>query len=228
MSDSQALASSTDREHRLPLKTLGLFGGTFDPVHNGHLRMALELKQKLALDEMRLLPCHQPPHRDRPLRSSEDRAAMVEAALADCDELSCDRRELLLDQPSYTMETLTQLRREVGPQVSLCWCVGMDSLVNLASWHRWQELLSVAHLVVTARPGWQLPQQGEIAQWLQDHRAPSQQLTQTNAGAVVVCEMSQLEISATDIRQMIAAGYSAQFLMPEAVWSYIQESGLYH
>jgi len=214
-------------ENRPPLKTLGLFGGTFDPVHNGHLRMALELKQRLALDEMRLLPCHQPPHRDRPLRSSEDRAAMVELAVADCDALSCDQRELQLDQPSYTIETLTQLRREVGAQVSLCWCVGMDSLVNLASWHRWQELLEVAHLVVTARPGWQLPQQGEVAQWLQRHQSTPQQLAQASAGAVVVCEMSQLDISATDIRQMIAVGHSAQFLMPEVVWSYIQESDLY-
>ena len=115
-------------------RTLGLFGGTFDPVHNGHLRMALELKQRLQLDEMRLLPCHQPPHKDAPERSSEHRAHMVSLALEACSELTCDTRELLADKPSYTIDTLEQLRAELGNEVSLCWCVGMDSLVNLSSW----------------------------------------------------------------------------------------------
>ncbi len=211
-----------------PLKTLGLFGGTFDPVHNGHLRMALELKQRLQLDEMRLLPCHQPPHRDRPMRSSGDRAAMVDLAVADCDLLRCDRRELERHTPSYSIDTLIELRQQMGNEVSLCWCVGMDSLVNLSSWHRWRELLELAHLVVTARPGWQLPQQGEVAKWLDKHIALPSQLVKSTAGSVVICEMSQLDISATDIRQMIAEGHSAQFLMPEVVWRYIQENDLYN
>ncbi len=220
--------SRLDERSSTPRQTLGLFGGTFDPVHNGHLRMALELKQRLQLDDMRLLPCHQPPHRDTPTRSSDDRAAMVEFAIADCDDLSCDRRELERDTPSYTVDTLMALRKELGDEVSLCWCVGMDSLVNLSSWHRWQELLEFAHLVVTARPGWQLPQQGVVAQWLKERVASPQQLAKSPAGAVVICEMSQLDISATDIRQMIAEGHSAQFLMPEAVWRYIQDNDLYN
>lgn len=224
-SDSDADMPNPDQDQR---PTVGLFGGTFDPVHNGHLRMALELKQRLQFDEMRLLPCHQPPHKNAPARSSEHRAKMVALALESCSELSCDTRELLADKPSYTIDTLEQLREELGNEVSLCWCVGMDSLVNLSSWHRWRELLEVAHLVVTARPGWQIPADGEVADWLACHQATADALTQCAQGSVVVSEMSLLDISATDIRQQIARGDSPQFLMPEAVWRYIQVNGLYN
>ncbi len=208
--------------------SVGLFGGTFDPVHNAHLRMALELKQQLNLDEMRLLPCHQPPHRHQPQRSSHHRAAMVRLAVEHCEQLSVDERELLRDKPSYTIDTLLELRQQLGDEVSLCWCVGMDSLVNLSSWHRWRELLDVAHLVVTARPGWELPVDGEVMDWLKEHRSDAEQLKKASCGSVVVCEMSQLAISATEIRATIANGDSAQYLMPEAVWRYIQDNDLYN
>ncbi|MAZ89346.1 MAG: nicotinic acid mononucleotide adenylyltransferase [Cellvibrionaceae bacterium] len=222
------LNTSPVSDHLGSRLVIGLFGGTFDPVHNAHLRMALELKQRLQLDEMRLLPCHQPPHRDQPQRSSDDRAAMVRLAVEHCDQLSVDERELQRDKPSYTVDTLLELRQQLGDGVSLCWCVGMDSLVNLSSWHRWRELLDVGHLVVTARPGWQLPVDGEVADWLNEHRADAAQLKKTACGSVVVCEMSQLAISATEIRDTIAKGDSAQYLMPEAVWRYIKGNDLYN
>ena len=148
------------------LKLQGYFGGTFDPIHNGHLRMALELSEQLQFDEFSLVPCHRPPHRESPGCSDRVRAEMVELAIADCDSLRMDDRELKRDSLSYSIDTLRQLREEYGEQVSLCWCVGMDSLVNLSSWYRWRELLDFAHLVVVARPGWDLPESGEVAQWL--------------------------------------------------------------
>ncbi|MBU3069780.1 nicotinate-nucleotide adenylyltransferase [Aestuariicella sp. G3-2] len=209
------------------LQSLGLFGGTFDPVHYGHLRMALEFKQRLVLDEMRLLPCHVPPHREAPGRSSEDRAAMVRLAVADCPDLSVDERELKRDEPSYTVETLAELRRELGDHVSLCWCVGMDSLVNLNRWHRWRELLDLAHLVVAARPGWSLPQQGDVAEWYQQHQVTPETLHSRSAGGVVIVEQSLLDISATSIRELIAAGQSPEFLLPDAVRRYIEDNRLY-
>ncbi len=210
-----------------PRALIGLFGGTFDPVHNGHLRMALELYQRLQMDEMRLLPAHRPPHRDTPRCSSADRAAMVKLALADCPVLTVDERELLADRPSWTVDTLAQLRQELGNEVSLCWCVGMDSLVNLHTWSRWQQLLDYAHLVVAARPGWALPADGEVAQWLQQHQGDETDLRQLPAGRVVLVQQTLLEISATDIRAQVAAGLSPQFLLPEAVWRYINDKGLY-
>lgn len=209
------------------LRTVGLFGGTFDPVHYGHLRMALEFKQCLGLGEMRLLPCHLPPHREMPGRSSEDRAAMVRLAVADCPQLQVDERELNRNEPSYTVETLAEIRRELGAEVSLCWCVGMDSLVNLNRWHRWQELLDVAHLVVAARPGWNLPEEGEVAEWYRRHQVSTQELHSRPGGGVVVVEQSLLDISATNIRELIAAGQSSEFLLPDAVRRYIEDNRLY-
>lgn len=209
------------------LTTLGLLGGTFDPIHNGHLRMALEFKQHLNLSEMRLLPCHQPPHRDRPRRSSQQRSAMAKLAVDECLSLNVDERELLRDQPSYTIETLEQLRAELGDKVSLCWCIGMDSLASLNTWHRWRDLLTVAHIVVAARPGWNVPGTGELAEWLAMHQGEADQLHYRSCGSVVLAQQSLLDISATNIRQMITLGYSPEFLMPNAVWRYIKDNNLY-
>lgn len=209
------------------LKLQGYFGGTFDPIHNGHLRMALELSEQLQFDEFSLVLCHRPPHRESPGCSDRVRAEMVDLAIADCDSLRMDDRELKRDSLSYSIDTLRQLREEYGEQVSLCWCVGMDSLVNLSSWYRWRELLDFAHLVVVARPGWDLPESGEVAQWLQQHRAEPEVLRRKACGHVVVEPLSLLDISATDIRRRVAAGNSVQFLMPSPVWHYIQKHRLY-
>lgn len=208
-------------------KTLGIFGGTFDPVHNGHLRMALELKQHLGLDEMRLMPCHQPPHREAPGVTSEHRAAMAELAVADCADLTVDNRELLRDQTSYTVETLCELRDEIGSEMSLCLAMGMDSLVNLHSWRRWRELLDLCHIVVAARPGWSCPESGEVAELLESHGAPASVLSECPNGHIVVETLRLLPISATEVRAQIAAGESPQFLIPESVWRYIAKHGLY-
>lgn len=208
-------------------RVLGLFGGTFDPIHYGHLRMALEFQQRLGFSEMRLLPCHLPPHREAPGRSSADRAAMVRLAVAECPQLSVDERELQREQPSYTVETLAQLRDELGAGVSLCWCVGMDSLVTLNQWHRWSELLDYAHLVVAGRPGWCPPQDGEVAEWLRQQQGDVQALHHHTHGRVVLVEQSMLDISATAIRRMLAVGESTQFLLPEAVRHYIETNHLF-
>lgn len=209
------------------LKTIGIFGGTFDPVHVGHLRMALELKQHLALDEMRLLPCHQPPHRDTPGVTSVHRAAMVRLAVETCPELDIDVRELQRDQASYTVDTLIELRQELGPNVSLCLAMGMDSLVTLNTWHRWQELLELAHIVVAARPGWSMPESGEVAELLIEYGADKTVLSARPFGSIVVDTLRLLPISATEIREQIRVGISPQFLLPEPVWAYICEQGLY-
>lgn len=208
-------------------RVVGLFGGTFDPIHYGHLRMALEFQQRLGFSEMRLLPCHLPPHREAPGRSSADRAAMARLAVTECPQLSVDERELQRDRPSYTVDTLAELRAEWGAQVSLCWCVGMDSLVTLNQWHRWRELLDYGHLVVAGRPGWCPPQQGEVAQWLRQHQQDVAALRQTPQGSVALVEQTMLDISATAVRNMLAAGESTQFLLPESVRHYIEQHHLF-
>lgn len=208
-------------------KKIGIFGGTFDPIHIGHLRMALELKQQLGLDEMRLLPCHQPPHRDTPQVSSEQRAQMLRIALQDCPELQLDERELQRDKPSYTYDTLLELRAEFGSDVSLVLCMGEDAFAGLPNWYCWQELVRLAHMVVIARPGWSIPELGDARDLLNKHERDVKSLDCEPVGSIVLQSPRLLPISATEVRQQIQAGNSAQFLVPDAVWNYIKANQLY-
>lgn len=208
-------------------KKIGIFGGTFDPIHIGHLRMALELKEQLGLDEMRLLPAHRPPHRDAPQVSSAQRTEMMRIALRDCPELSLDDRELQRDKLSYTYDTLLELRAELGREVSLVLCMGEDAFAGLPNWYCWQELIGLAHIVVIARPGWAIPELGEARDLLAKHQADIKNLDYEPAGSIVQCSPRLLPISATEIRAQIKAGNSAQFLVPDAVWNYIKANQLY-
>jgi nicotinate-nucleotide adenylyltransferase len=208
-------------------KKIGIFGGTFDPIHIGHLRMALELKEQLGLDEMRLLPCHQPPHRDAPQVSSTQRVEMLRIALQDCPELQLDERELQRDKPSYTYDTLLELRAELGDEVSLVLCMGEDAYAGLPNWYCWQELIRLAHIVVIARPGWAIPESGDARDLLNKQQRELKSLDCEPAGSIVLQSPRLLPISATEIRQQIQAGKSAQFLVPDAVWNYIKANQLY-
>lgn len=206
---------------------IGLFGGTFNPVHFGHLRLALEVRQTLALDQVRLLPCHKPAHRGAPEVSSRARVEMLRLALQSCPELSLDERELNRDGPSYSLETLQSLRAELGPEVSLIWIMGSDSFAGLDSWHGWHELLDWGHILVVARPGYELPRQGPVAELLDQRRAEADVLGEQPSGAIVVQKLRLLPISATEIRTQIGQHQSPQFLLPESVWQFIQQQGLY-
>lgn len=208
-------------------RKLGLFGGTFNPVHNGHLRLALEACETLGLEQVRLLPCHQPPHRATPDVDSHQRAEMLRLAITSCPRLVLDERELQRSGPSYTVDSLRSLREEQGPEVSLVWIMGSDAFAGLESWHHWRELLDWGHLVVIARPGSELPTEGAVAQWLEDHQAQPDALEAHPSGAIVVRTLRLLPISATEIRALIGGGRSPQFLLPDAVWNYINERGLY-
>lgn len=204
-----------------------ILGGTFDPIHNGHLRLALELQQTLQLDRMSLMPCHRPVHRDHPGASAEQRAEMVRLAIAGCPQLTLDERELQRDRPSYTLDTLYDIRADIGPQVSLSWVVGMDAFINLSSWYRWQELLTLAHLIVIGRPGYELPQQGAEAEFLRAHQAPLATLNTASHGAIVLPALSMLDISATAIRQQLAQGLSPRYLLPNNIGDYLVDNCLY-
>ena len=135
-----------------PQAPIGVFGGTFNPVHYGHLRSALELAERLELEHVRLMPSAEPPHRAAPRCSAEHRAAMVELAVAGEPRLLCDTRELRRPGPSYTVDSLIELREEFGSGRSLCMVLGCDALLGIDRWQRWQELLSLAHIVVIAQP----------------------------------------------------------------------------
>ena len=207
---------------------IGILGGTFNPVHYGHLRSALELRETLGLAEVRLMPAAQPPHREAPDCSASLRAELVSLAVAGEPGLCCDRRELGRTGPSYTIDSLQELRTELGPDSSLCLIVGADALAALDSWHRWRELTDLAHIVVLARPGWKVPHLGPVAKWLQQHLVEAAgDLRDSAAGRVLLQHLRPLAISSTEIRQLISNGRSPRYLLPDAVWERIKSAGLY-
>ena len=164
------------------MQPIGLFGGTFDPIHYGHLRTAFELWQELRLAEVRFLPTGSPPHRDDPLASSELRLAMVRAAVADQPAFVVDDREIRRTGISYSVDTVTELRAEY-PDRSLCLLLGMDAFLGLPNWHRWRDLLGLAHIVVAHRPGWKAPTRGRSERsWWITAPAPSGSCTRRPPG----------------------------------------------
>ncbi|PXF30366.1 hypothetical protein WH50_15640 [Pokkaliibacter plantistimulans] len=205
-----------------------LLGGTFDPVHNGHLRVAMELADALPEAQIRLLPCQQPVHKAATGADQHQRVAMLQLAITGEPQLLIDQQELQRQTPSYTVLTLEAMRQQVGNERSLCWVIGMDSLLSLPRWHRWQELLELANLIVVARPGWEWPSQGEVAEWLHGCAVHDMGAVPLAAhGQVLRLTMPTLDISATYIRNLIRLRRSARFLLPDAVWSYLQQQRLY-
>ncbi len=208
---------------------VGVFGGTFNPVHYGHLRSSLELVEKLGLAQLRLMPCAVPPHREAPACSAEHRSAMVELAVAGEPQLVADARELQRQGVSYTIDSLAELRTELGEERGLCLVMGCDAVLKIESWHRWANLLDYAHIVVIARPGWHLPGSGTVADWIARHALThARALGERPAGGVLLQELRPLDISSTEIRELLAAGRSARYLLPEPVLEYIEAHGLYH
>lgn len=210
-----------------PLQPIGIFGGTFDPIHYGHLRSAYELKYALGLAQVRFIPCGDPPHRDGTLASAALRVAMVAAAVEKEPGFTVDDRELLRTGPSYTVDTLATLRAEM-PDTPLCLIVGMDAFLGLPTWHQWRRVLELAHIVVAHRPGWQAPDSGPLGALIRACGTNCvDRLHSSVAGCVLDHSVTQLEISSSAIRSLIRQGGDARFLMPEAVRAIIDEARCY-
>jgi len=209
------------------MRPIGIFGGTFDPIHFGHLRAAFELTELLDLERVLFIPAADPPHRTRPLADAATRLAMVQAAVEDEESFVVDDRELRRPGPSYTVLTLEELRREHGP-APLVLLLGMDAFLGLPSWHRWEELLGLAHVAVAHRPGATLPSVGDLGQLLERSRARHRdEIAGSPAGRIFVHPGTQLDISSTDLREALRAGRDPRYLMPEAVRRMINATGIY-
>ncbi|MBS1269329.1 MAG: Nicotinate-nucleotide adenylyltransferase [Gammaproteobacteria bacterium] len=200
---------------------IGLLGGTFDPVHNGHLAIAKYLCTGLNMQHVRFVLNASPPHRTLPACSVEHRLAMLEAVLADEDLLIPDIRELGRRGPSYTVWTLRSLRREFSDQ-PLCWIVGIDAWFGVRSWYRWYELSSLTHLLVVKRPGWEL-----AGRQISRASPNTKNLKRRAAGSVVLCDGPEVDVSASDIRHRIACRQDISSLAPEPVRNYIERKQLY-
>jgi len=208
-------------------QAIGILGGTFDPIHFGHLRMALELHQALDLAEVRLIPCYQPVHRKLPVASPEQRLAMVRRAIRDEPSLRVDSAEIQRKGPSYTIDTLILLHKNM-PHTPLCLIMGIDALLNFPSWHKWEDILTLAHLVVAHRPQYQLPTTGIVADLLKERLIHNTAEIHTKqAGSILLHPVTPLEISSTDIRKQIAMDRNPRYLLPDSVYSYIMQHRTY-
>lgn len=204
-----------------------MLGGMFDPVHFGHLRSAVEIREDLALDQVRLVPCARPPHRPGALATAEQRRAMLELAIAGEPGLVVDDREIRRTTPSYSVDTLTSLRAEL-PHTPLCLIVGSDAFLGLPTWHRWRELFGLAHIVVLERPGRDAGVSEALRAELRGRLTQSpQDLHQALAGRVLMRRVTQLPISSTALRESLARGRSVRYLLPDVVYRYIQSHDLY-
>ncbi len=209
------------------MRSIGIFGGTFDPIHYGHLRTAFEMLQALSLDEVRFMPCGDPPHRGQTFAPASQRFEMVKVAVDGQPGFTVDDREIRRDGPSYTVDTLETLRQEY-PEASLGLIIGMDAFLGLTRWHRWEDILDLAHIVVAHRPGWKAPDMGVLGELLEARGSlRSDDLRRDVSGCIHIHAVTQLEISSTDIRELVAGGRDPRFLMPDAVRDWIATNGCY-
>lgn len=209
---------------------IAILGGTFNPIHNGHLHLAEQLQAKLNFQSIRFMPAAIPALKDAPNVTAAQRAEMVDMAISEYPDFTLDTRELSRPSTSYTIDTLTLLREELGKEVSLCWLMGSDAFAHLNAWHRWQELLDYAHLVVVKRPhSDDLSNLNTDIQMLcNQHETKSvEALRQEPCGKILVQEIAALDISSSTIREQIATGQDVNQLIPHGVLNYIQTHGLY-
>src|SRR6185312_16447187 len=186
-----------------------------------------ELSQALKLAEVRFMPAGNPPHRGATLASAELRLAMVKAAVAGEKRFVVDDREVRRTGASYSVDTLTELRAEF-PDRSLCLMLGMDAFLGLPNWHRWRDLLGLAHIVVAHRPGWKAPTMGPLGEVMVDHGTGTiRDLNEKTAGRIYVHAVTQLEISSTELRQLIVSGRDPRYLVPDEVRHILRESRCY-
>lgn len=211
------------------MKLIGLLGGTFNPIHFGHLRMAQELADALKLAEVRFIPSANPPHKDAPTVSAQHRAEMVQVAIADNPLFKLDTRELDRAGASYTIDTLISLHEELGNKTALCLMMGSDAFTKLDSWHHWDELLNYCHIILVQRPNAKSEKlSDQMTAFLSAHYTENlDDLTEKTAGYIHMQVITALDISATNIREQLNAGDSPRYLMPDSVLAYIQQHQLY-
>lgn len=208
---------------------IGILGGTFNPIHNGHLFLAERLQQILGFEAIRFMPAATPALKDMPNVSAKQRADMVKLAIVDHPTFEIDTRELERAGPSYTIDSLTALRKELGDKVSICWLIGSDAFARLNTWHRWSELLSHCHFVVVKRPhSEEINWSSEVNALILAHQTNDVNALKNSAsGKILIQEIAALDISSTEIREHIASQTNVSDVIPSRVINYIQQHQLY-
>jgi nicotinate-nucleotide adenylyltransferase len=215
------------------MKTIGILGGTFNPIHYGHLRMAQELAEGLAIDAIRFIPAANPPHKSTHNISASHRAAMVDLAIANNPLFHLDEQELKRTGHSYTMDTLLNLREELGHETSIILFMGSDAFTQFDTWHRWQEIMTQCHIALVQRPqASKIESNHQLSSTLENflhshYTEISDDLHASPAGHITMQQITALDISSTAIRDAFQHGNSIRYLMPDSVIDYIQTHQLY-
>ncbi len=206
---------------------LGVFGGTFDPIHNGHLRVAIDAYEQLDLEQVHLIPLSGAVHRDQPKASAEHRLAMIEKAVEQTPYLIADDREIRRGGDSFMVDTLSSLKDDL-PNETLCLLLGTDAFNGFDRWRNPEQILQLANLVVLKRPGYSVPTDSPLAALIKDHLCDDLGILKTSpAGKIYFLEVTQLDIASSEIRQKDAASHQANFLLPSSTLEYIQKHQLY-
>ena len=207
-------------------RPIALFGGSFNPVHFGHLRIATELAELLQVECIRMMPCALAPKLGA--ATASQRLEMVQLAINEQVMVQADDIELQMPAPSYSVDTVRLVREQMGAETPLFLCIGMDALNGLDKWHDWQHILDYCHIVVSSRPGWSCPENGSLGDWISTHRCDDLAVLKERVkGKLYFCELTMLAISSTSIRKKIQIGETIRFLTPDSVVSYIQQQHLY-
>jgi len=213
---------------RLIMHLIGILGGTFDPIHNGHIRLALEAQKQLKLDQVKLIPVNTPPHRTKPAASSCHRRSMIELSIRDESKLCIDCRELESENISYSINTLKSLRQEFSDD-ALCLIVGRDAFNKIDSWKDWQDLLDYAHIIVANRPNESINNiSPKLKSWIEKHQITDHaQLKKCLSGNIVFINIPMLDISSSMIRQCYSEHKTVTHLLPTLTQTYIKDQQLY-
>ncbi len=209
-------------------KPIGLYGGTFDPIHLGHLRSAVEILAICQLQQIHFIPCKNPVHKEGAIASDRDRFSMLMLATDNCSDLVVSDCELKRDTPSYTIDTLKEFKQKFT-DTPLCLLVGSDTFMQLPTWHQWKKIIDISHIIIMKRPGFSLELSTELEDFLANHLADDiTELHDNLSGKIYYQSVTEMDISSTQIRAQINAGITPRFLVPENILAYIERKQLYN
>lgn len=207
---------------------IGILGGSFDPVHFGHIKPSLQLAEDFQLDSIRLIPCKISPFKDETFASAQHRWNMVSIIAGSSELFEADARELQRDTPSYSYETLREIASEVANNSTLFWIMGEDALIDFPRWYQAEKIMQLCHVLVMRRPGYDVSQNASTSTWLKPYMCKDvSMLSEKQYGCIYMTDVELLDISSTQIRETVHAGKQPRFMLPGGVWNYIKRNNLY-
>ena len=207
---------------------IGIFGGSFDPIHFGHIKLVLALIERYEFDQIRMILCRQSPFNKIPEASVQQRWEMLNLITGSYEKLIADARELERKGPSYTIDTITELQQEIEADVPLVLIIGIDAFLSFCKWHRYDEILSLSHIMLLQRPGYMLPDEGCEKDLFDIHFTEEiNNIKNMLNGRIYLTDLEKIDISSTTIRKCISRGDQPRYLLPGNIWNYIKRNNLY-